>query len=90
MLLISLETYRHLFATEEAMVAFANVLEGATREDTTPLVTFRSKHIATAISPRATERLLSDRILQKFVEKPQLLDTFVGRLRDLKKDDIVD
>jgi hypothetical protein len=90
MSLIALEVYRHLFTSVEAMEAFANALETATKEDNTPLVTFRTKHIATAISPRATEKLLSDRILQRFVEKPELLDTFVGRLRDLKPDDIVD
>ena len=88
--LISLEVYRHLFANEEAMAEFAGVLKRATQEDDTPLVTFQDEHIATALSPRATERFLSDRILRRFVEKPELLDTFVRRLRDLKEEDVVD
>ena len=71
------------------MAAFADVLEHATKEDDTPLVTFKDRHITTALSPRATERFLSDRILRRFVEKPELLDTFVRRLRDLKQDDLV-
>jgi hypothetical protein len=57
--LISLEIYRHLFANEAAMAEFADTLERATREDDTPLVTFQDRHIATALSPRATERFLS-------------------------------
>jgi hypothetical protein len=88
--LIALEVYRHLFTNEAAMAEFAEVLERATKEDDTPLVTFQDRHIATALSPRATERFLSDRILQRFVAKPELLDTFVQRLRDLKEGDVVD
>jgi hypothetical protein len=88
--LIALEAYRHLFTNEAAMAEFAGVLERSTREDDTPLVTFQERHIATALSPRATERFLSDRIPRRFVEKPELLDTFVRRLRDLKEGDIVD
>jgi hypothetical protein len=90
MSLIMLETYRKLFASDEAMAAFAEVLVMATKEGDTPLVTFGNQHIATALSRQATERLLSDRILQRFVEKPELLDTFVSRLQDLKNGDLVD
>lgn len=90
MSLIMLEAYRNLFASEEAMAAFADMLVQATKEGDTPLVTFGNQHIATALSRQATERLLSDRILQRFVEKPELLDTFVKRLHDLKDDDLVD
>jgi hypothetical protein len=90
MSLIVLEKYRDLFADERAMAAFANVLVEATKEGDTPLLTFDNKHIATALSRQATERLLSDRILQRFVEKPELLNTFVKRLQDLKDNDLVD
>jgi hypothetical protein len=41
------------------MAEFAGVLELATQEDDTPLVTFQDRHIATALSPRSTERFLS-------------------------------
>jgi hypothetical protein len=90
MSLIMLETYRSLFASEAAMATFADLLVQATKEGDTPLVTFANQHIATALSRQATERLLSDRILQRFIEKPELLDTFVKRVQDLKDDDLVD
>jgi hypothetical protein len=63
MSLIPLETYRHLFTNEAAMAEFADVLERATQDDDTPLLTFGDRHVATALSPRATERFLSDRIV---------------------------
>jgi hypothetical protein len=90
MALIALEAYRNLFADDAAMAAFADVLVQATKEGDTPLVTFANQHIATALSRQATERLLSDRILQRFVEKPELLDKFVARLQNLKEEDLVD
>jgi hypothetical protein len=90
MSLIAIESYRTLFANEAAMAQFADVLEKATAEDDTPLVTFKERHIATALSPAATERVLSDRILQRFVKRPELLESFVQRLRDLKETDLVD
>jgi hypothetical protein len=87
--LIALEVYRHLFTNETAMAEFAGILERATQEDDMPLVTFQDRHIVTALSPRATERFLSDRILRRFVEKPEPLDTLVRRLRDLKEGDVI-
>jgi hypothetical protein len=90
MSLIMLETYRNLFASDEAMATFADLLVQATKEGDTPLVTFANQHIVTALSRQATERLLSDRILQRFIEKPELLDTFVKRVQSLKDDDLVD
>jgi hypothetical protein len=90
MSLFALETCRSLFASDEAMVKFADLLMQATEEGDTPMVTLANRHIATALSRQATERLLSDRILRKFVEKPELLETFVKRLQNLKDEDLVD
>ena len=90
MTILSLETYRHLFKDENALEAFATVLDASTKDDETPLVVFRNKHILTALSPEAAEKFLSDRILRRIVEKPELLEKLTKRLKELKPSDIVD
>jgi hypothetical protein len=89
-LLKMLEDYRDLFVSEAAMDQFAEALENSTREDGIPLWTYRQRHLMTGLSPEATDRFFSDRILQRFVRNPDMLDTVVKRLRELSSDDLVD
>ena len=89
-LLKRLEDYRDLFVSEAAMDQFAEALERSTQEDGIPLWTYRQRHLMTGLSPEATDRFFSDRILQRVVRNPDLLDTVVKRLRELSADDLVD
>jgi hypothetical protein len=85
-----LEDYRDSFVSEEAMNQFAEALEQSAREDGIPLWMYRQRHLLTGLSPEATDRFFSDRILQRFVRNPDMLDTVVKRLREMSPDDLVD
>jgi hypothetical protein len=85
-----LEDYRNLFVSEEAMDQFAQALEQSAWEDGISLWMYHQRHLLTGLSPEATDRFFSDRILQRFVRNPDMLDTVVKRLRGISPDDLVD
>jgi hypothetical protein len=85
-----LEDYRDLFVSDEALERFAEVLEQSAQEDGIPLWMYRQRHLLTGLSPEATDRFFSDRILQRFVRNPAMLDTVVKRIREMTPDDLVD
>jgi hypothetical protein len=86
----NLEDYGNLFASPEAMEKFAGVLEQSAQEDGIPLWMYRHRHLLTGLSPEATDRFFSDRILQRLVRDPDMLDRVAKRVREMTPDDLVD
>lgn len=66
------------------------MLEQSAHGDAIPLWLYRQRHIITGLSPEATDRFFSDRILQRLVKNPEMLDTVVKRVREMTSDDLVD
>jgi hypothetical protein len=86
----NLEDYRDLFASDEALEQFAGVLEQSARGDGIPLWMYRERHLVTGLSPEATDRFFSDRILQRLVRNPDMLERVAKRVREMTPDDLVD
>ncbi len=86
-MLMNLEKQKSLFKDEAAFVEFVRSWREAVKQSQMQVVMVNDEVLCTAVSPESTKQLLSERILRRFAENPELLNELKDRF---ESDEIVD
>lgn len=84
---IILEEHKSLFKDEDSFESFIQVFESALSQSDMPAVFWNQGLLFTAVSPQAMKEVISERILRRVSERPELLTEIKDRL---ERDDIVE
>ncbi len=84
---IILDEHKSLFKDEASYRQFVKLLRSTISQNTMPLILADRELLFTAVSPDATKEILSERILKRLWENPDLLDELTSRL---ESDEIVE
>jgi hypothetical protein len=77
---VKMDEYKGLFKDDNAYQAMLNVFTAAFSKSNTPLVFVGKEVLFTAVSPEGTKQMLTDRILKRISEHPELIDEVKDRL----------
>lgn len=82
-----LDEYRELFRDESAYDRFVSDIEHAMANPEITVVWAKKQYLGTLLSPTNAKSLIRDRMLQRILDRPSLLDEMKDRIEN---DDIVE
>jgi len=85
-----LDDYRALFRSEADFDRFLPLIEGATSESEMTPVWGKKSHLATLLSRTQAKALVQERMLQRILDDPSLLDEMKDRLENDELDQPTD
>ena len=79
---IILDEHRELFRSDADFEQFVSLLENAGESPEVTPVWANKRHLAMLLSPAQTKAIVQDRMLQRILERPSLLDNIRERLEN--------